>query len=454
MKVLKFGGTSVGTSDRMNNVLNIIEHIRDGNVIVVLSAMSGTTNKLKQIASLIEEEERTEARVVCNHLAKEYVVVVYNLFDKQEYLKNGLMAVNKYFNQIQYLIGLPYSPINEKVISAQGELLSTELFHLLCQENEKSSILLPALDFMSTDEDNYPDLPNIQENIVNYLGNAEDQIFITQGYICKDAFGHVSNLGRGGSDYTATIIGAVVEAEEIQIWTDIDGIHNNDPRYVDRTELISEMSYQEAANLAYFGAKILHPACVIPAQKAKVPISIKNTFDPYAKGTLISKDCKKKVKSAVSTKDDEVLINIISNNQLTGPQFYAKVFDAFKDSKIEIDMVSVAHQTITVVVNASFNLGALVIALRDYAEIDHENDMAIINIIGAFQEKSKGALSRIIAATKKIQVRLTSHQRGEENYVQLLVRSKDRIKALKAVDKAINHKGSRKGDLGQRPLRA
>lgn len=439
MKVLKFGGTSVGTSERMHNVLNIIEDTREGNVIVVLSAMSGTTNKLKQIATYIEEGAVYDAKTACNHLAKEYVVVVYDLFLTQESIKNGLMVVNKHFNRIHSLIDLPYSPTNEKIISAQGEFISTALFQILCQESGVKSSLLNSIEFMKTDEENCPDYDFIQEHLPAYLNGKENHLFITQGYVCKDVFGRISNLGRGGSDYTATIIGAVLKAEEIQIWTDIDGIHNNDPRYVQQTELIAEMSYEEASNLAFFGAKILHPACVTPAQEALVPIRIKNTFDPYTEGTLISRACTKGVECAISTKDNEVLVNITSNNSLSAFQFYSKVFEAFEASHIQIDMMTIAHQSVTVVVNDSYNLGKVVTMLRDYASIHHEHELAIINIIGAFQKKSKSAMSRIISGMKKIKVRLTSQQKGEQNYVRLLVRSKDKIKAMRAVDLAINH---------------
>ena len=238
MKVLKFGGTSVGTSERMHNVLNIIEDTREGNAIVVLSAMSGTTNKLKQIAAYIEEGNLSEAKIACNHLSKEYIVVVYDLFANEESIKNALMMVNKQFNRIHSLMELPYSPTNEKIILAQGELISTALFQVLCEELEVESSLLPAIEFMKTNEENCPDYEFIQEYLPEYLAGTDNHLFITQGYICCDVFGHISNLGRGGSDYTATIIGAVVKAEEIQIWTDIDGIHNNDPRYVKQLSLI------------------------------------------------------------------------------------------------------------------------------------------------------------------------------------------------------------------------
>ncbi|MEM9821828.1 MAG: aspartate kinase, partial [Bacteroidota bacterium] len=347
-------------------------------------------------------------------------------------------------------IELPYSPTNEKIISAQGELISTALFQILCQESGVQSSLLPALEFMKTNEDNCPDYTYIKESLPKYLNGQDQHLFITQGYICKDAFGHVSNLGRGGSDYTATIIGAMVKAEEIQIWTDIDGIHNNDPRYVKQTELIREMSFDEAANLAFFGAKILHPACVTPAQEANVPVRVKNTFDPYTEGTLISHDCKREVESAISSKDDEVLMNIVSNNTLSIHQFYAKVFDAFKTCQIEIDMMSMAHQSFVVVVNSSCNLGKIVCMLRDYATIHLENDLAIVNIIGACQKRSKKTINRIITATKSINVRMISQQRGEENYIRFLVRSKDKIKTLQAVDLAINH-NKRRGENQVRP---
>jgi len=449
MKVLKFGGTSVGTSERMHNVLNIIEDTREGNVIVVLSAMSGTTNKLKQIAAYIEEGDLNEAKIACNHLAKEYIVVVYDLFANEESIKNALMMVNKQFNRIHSLMELPYSPTNEKVILAQGELLSTALFQVLCEEYGVESSLLPAIEFIKTNEENGPDYEFIQEYLPEYLEGRDNHLFITQGYICSDVFGHISNLGRGGSDYTATIIGAIVKAKEVQIWTDIDGIHNNDPRYVKQTELISEMSYEEASNLAFFGAKILHPACVTPAQETNVPIRIKNTFDPYTNGTLISRACNKEVECAISTKDNEVLVNITSNNSLPIFQFYAKVFEAFKASQIQIDMMTIAHQSVAVVVNESYNLGKVVCMLKDYASIHHEHELAIINVIGAFQKKSKSAMSKIISKTKKIKVKLTSQQKGEDNYIRLLVRSKDKIKAMQAVDLAINrHKrGGRKQNV-------
>src|ERR1051326_2175741 len=302
MKVLKFGGTSVGSAERMHKLVSIID---DGRAkIVVLSAMSGTTNSLVEIANALYAKENDKAKELINALEAKYKQVITELYKKKEFLKKGEELIRFHFEHLRSFTLDMFTANEEKAILAQGELLSTAMFHYYLEESGKRSVLLSALNFMRIDENDEPDLAYIEEHLKRELKNFPDgYLYITQGYICRNSFGEIDNLKRGGSDYTATLIGAALHSEEIQIWTDIDGMHNNDPRIVEKTFPVTELSFNEAAELAYFGAKILHPTCVLPAQKRKVPVRLLNTMQPKAKGTVIKDAATGDRITAVAAKD-------------------------------------------------------------------------------------------------------------------------------------------------------
>ena len=437
MEILKFGGTSVGSCERMLHVLKIITN-NEKRKVVVLSAMAGTTNKLKMLTKQIECGDLEEARFNCTRLKEEYLEVVRKLYKKEAFFQEAWEIINHHFEFIASFIDLPFSLKQENIISAQGELISTKLFHILCQERDVCSVLLPALDFMKINEQDCPDNAYIQEKLNHLMApHPNTALFITQGYICKNYSDEVDNLGRGGSDYTATIIGAVLDADEVQIWTDIDGVHNNDPRYVNHTVPIAELSYDEASLLAYFGAKILHPTSVIPAKEKGIPLRVKNTFEPDVRGTLIQANCQHRVDCAVSLKDRETLIHIRSNNKLSYNKFLLKIFEICQKLLIEIDMTSVTHQCVTLVVSEKFNTDELTQAFNQYGEVSVDLDYAIVNVVGNFQTKSVSALNRIFNSLANIPMKMLSQKQGDCSHMQLLVSSKDQIPVLKILNNEI-----------------
>src|ERR1051326_5030085 len=320
MKILKFGGTSVGSAERMKNLVALIKS--DEPKIVVLSAMSGTTNALIEIANALYAKENDKAKKLIDALEKKYESILKELYSKESSLQKGQELIKNHFEFIRSFTLDMFTANEEKAILAQGELLSTAMEHFYLEEIGIDSVLLPALNFMRIDENDEPDLKYIEENLQAELKKYPGKkLFITQGYICRNAFGEIDNLKRGGSDYTATLIGAALTSEEIQIWTDIDGMHNNDPRIVEKTFPVTEISFEEAAELAYFGAKILHPTCVIPAKKRNVPVRLLNTMEPQAKGTVITKKSPLDRITAVAAKDGIIAINIKSARMLLAHGF-------------------------------------------------------------------------------------------------------------------------------------
>ncbi|HEX7493849.1 MAG TPA: aspartate kinase, partial [Bacteroidales bacterium] len=350
MKIMKFGGTSVGNPDRMKALIPLIND--DERKIVVLSAMSGTTNFLVEIADLLYSGNINEASDKNNNLRSKYHQVVDELFSIESFKKSGHGLIDSHFEYIRNFTLREFTKLQEKAILAQGELISTSLFHLLLQETNIKSVLLPALSFMRVDKDGEPDAFYIKENISRELKkHKSEKLIITQGFICRNAYGEIDNLKRGGSDFTASLIGAAVKASEIQIWTDINGFHNNDPRFVENTKVIRELSFDEAAELAYFGAKILHPSSVNPARENNIPVRLKNTMEPDDIGTLITSESKLQDYKAVAAKDGISVLRIRSDRMLMAYGFLRKVFEIFEAYRTPIDMITTSEVAVSITID-------------------------------------------------------------------------------------------------------
>ena len=368
MKVLKFGGTSVGTADRIKHVARLIQS--DSQNIVVLSAMAGTTNTLVEIADYLSKGNTPGAQETLNHLNLKYNNVIDELFDTPGAHSRAKAVIDERFSYIRALVRGEYSLAVNKEILAQGELMSTAMMDIYLNEQGVKSVLLPALDYMRTDVNGEPDMKYVSTRLKRLLDlNRDAEVFITQGYICLNAVGEVDNLKRGGSDYSASIIGAVVDADEIEIWTDIDGMHNNDPRYVDNTSPVGELNFEEAAELAYFGAKILHPNCVLPAKLANIPVRLLNTLDPKARGTVIYNMPPDGKIKAVAAKDNVTAIKIKSGRMLLAYGFLHKVFETFEKHQTSIDMMATSEVGVTVTIDDESHLAALVDDLKNFGTV-------------------------------------------------------------------------------------
>ncbi len=431
MKILKFGGTSVGSAERIKEVGELVT--RPGRKIVVLSAMSGTTNSLVEIANYLYKKNFNGANEVVNRLERNYLKAVENLFSKEEYKHKGFELVKSHFNYIRSFTRDVFTVFEEKSVLAQGELITSALFNFYLQENGHDSVLLPALDFMRTNKNNEPDTLYIRENLERILSEFPDtRLFITQGYICRNAFGEVDNLQRGGSDYTASLIGSAIDAEEIQIWTDIDGMHNNDPRYVENTRSIAEMSFDEAAELAYFGAKILHPTSVLPAKLANIPVKVLNTMNPDAPGTTISSSQHKYRLTAVAAKDDITAIKIKSDRMLLAYGFLRKVFELFESYKTSIDMITTSEVGVSVTIDNNRHLEEILDDLRKFSTVEVDYEQVIVCVVGDLVAENKGYANRIFDALKDIPIRMISYG-GSEHNISLLINASDKSDALNAL---------------------
>lgn len=427
MKVLKFGGTSVGSIENIRNVKNIIT---DGEKkVVVLSAMSGTTNTLVAISKHIQEGQLTEALNSINALHSNYNNVVDGLLQDNGLNKKAKDYIAGVFGFLAKCANKEYSKEIENAILAQGELLSTFMFNCYLQQEGVSAALLPALDFMKIDKTKDPDMAYIKKEITNVLNNAPDaDICITQGFICLDANGNISNLQRGGSDYSATIIGAVLKAEEVQIWTDIDGMHNNDPRYVENTRPISNLSFDEAAELAYFGAKILHPQTVTPVREDNIPVRLKNTMNPNAYGTLISSDTTENGIKAIAAKDGITAIKIKSGRMLQAHGFLKRVFEIFEVYETSIDMITTSEVAVSLTIDDDKNLDKIVSELEKFASIEVDKGQSIICLVGHSVVKHEDTY-RLFQILQDVKIRMISYG-GSNNNISLLVNSKDKITTL------------------------
>lgn len=431
MKVLKFGGTSVGSPGRMKKLLDIIRP--EEKQIIVLSAVSGTTNSLVEISHAYLNNDRQKAGELTAALFEKYEIFIRELFSTEEGYNNGKDLIAYHFNLISSFASGLFTPIEEKVILAQGELLSTTLYFFYLNEIGIRSVLLPALDFMKIDEDNEPVIEFITEHIGPLIdAKPEDTLFITQGYICRNSFGEIDNLRRGGSDYTASLIGAAIHAEEVQIWTDIDGMHNNDPRIVKGTKPIACLSFDEAAELAYFGAKILHPQSVFPAQKYKIPVRLLNTMEPSAPGTLIASESERGKIKSIAAKDGITAIKIQSTRMLLAYGFLRKVFEVFERYKTPIDMITTSEVAVSLTIDDITNLDDILKELNTFGSVEVDTDQAIICIVGDFSAERHGYASRVLEALKHIPLRMISY--GGSNYnISLLLKSAEKTEALRSL---------------------
>lgn len=437
MKVLKFGGTSVGSASRMRELKRLI---CDGEPkLVVLSAMAGTTNSLVEIAEMIRTGNIETAR---NHLVElrgKYDGVINELFDNPTYADQATQIVKTYFNQIAGIKTDAYTSKDERIILACGELISTALFDIHLREAGINSVLIPALNFMRVDKDSEPDYYYITENLNRELQKCgEAEIIITQGFICRNAAGEVDNLKRGGSDYTASIIGAVLKAEEVQIWTDISGFHNNDPRYVEGTSVLRELSFDEAAELAYFGAKIMHPSAMIPARVYNIPVVVKNTLEPDDEGTVIKTTTGHEDYKAVAAKDNITVLRISSDRRLMAFGFMKRVFEIFDFYRTSIDMIATSEVSMSITLDNTDHLEEIVADIRKLAKVETEGDQTIICVVGDFRPERTGSAPEIFEALNSIPVKMISYGASPIS-LSILIDSNQKINALRLLHKHIFH---------------
>ena len=435
MKIMKFGGTSVGSPQRMNALIDLIN---DGEPkIVVLSAMSGTTNALAEISQALYQKDNENAGSLIVTLEGNYKKVISGLFQTEQALLKGKELISTHFDYLKSFTRDLFTINEERAVLAQGELISTALFQFLLEEKGIPSVLLPALNFMRMNKNAEPDMAFISENLklelAKYPGSS---LFITQGYISRNDFGEIDNLKRGGSDYTATIVGAAVGAEEIQIWTDIDGMHNNDPRVVNNTFPIAKLTFDEAAELAYFGAKILHPTCILPAKDQNIPVRLLNTMQPEAHGTLISSENQSEGFRAVAAKDGITAINIKSGRMLMAYGFLRAVFEVFERYRKPIDMITTSEVAVSVTIDNTDEIDNIVEELKEFGSVIVETDLSIVSIVGLFPAAKPGYAGAIFDALKNIPVRMISYG-GSENNISILVDTKLKKQTLMELNKGL-----------------
>lgn len=432
MQVLKFGGTSVGSAERMKSLVPLV--VGGKPKIVVLSAMSGTTNALVAISECFHQHRTDQATRLITELEANYLAVLAELLSGDELRSKGRLMVLQLFDNLRAFALDVFTVNEEKAILAQGELLSTALFHLYLEEKGVSSVLLPALNFMRTDEREEPDEEYIARNLKSELARHPGvDLFITQGFITRNSFGEIDNLKRGGSDYTASLIGAAVAAEEVQIWTDIDGMHNNDPRVVKHTRPIHRLSFDEAAELAYFGAKILHPTCILPAKKRNIPVRILNTMQPEARGTVITAESGEEGVKAVAAKDGITAINIKSDRMLLAYGFLRAVFEVFERFKTPIDMITTSEVAVSLTIDNAARLEDILKELNTFGTVTVDQHLTIVCIVGDFSGEKAGYAGRVFEAMKDIPIRMISYG-GSNCNVTVLVQTDHKSQALNALN--------------------
>ena len=429
---MKFGGTSVGTPDRMKEVTKLVTKSGEP-VFVVLSAMSGTTNSLVEIADYLYKKNPEGANEVINQLERKYMKHVDELYTKDATKEQTREFLISEMNYLRSFTKELFTSFEEKSIVAQGEMMSTNMVVNYMQEQGIKAVLLNALDFMRTDKNSEPDPVYIKEKLAAIMEKNEgNQVYITQGFICRNAYGEIDNLQRGGSDYTASLIGAALNAEEIQIWTDIDGMHNNDPRVVDKTEPVHQLHFEEAAELAYFGAKILHPTCVQPAKYAGIPVRLLNTMQPDAEGTTISNKTEYGKIKAVAAKDNIIAIKIKSSRMLLATGFLRKVFEIFESYQTPIDMVCTSEVGVSMSIDNSAHLGEIVDELKKYGTVTVDTGMCVVCVVGDLDWSNIGFETQVMDALKNIPVRMISY--GGSNYnISFLIKEEDKKRALQAL---------------------
>ena len=432
MIVMKFGGTSVGTPERMKHVSSLVTNSGEP-VLVVLSAMSGTTNSLIEISDYLYKKNPEGANDVINRLEKTYMRHVEELYSTDEWKTETRNFLRGEFDYLRSFTKDIFTSFEEKSIVAQGEIMSTNMVNNYLKECGVKTALLSAIDFMRTDKNAEPDAPYIKDKLTKLLQQTPgQQVYITQGFICRNAYGEIDNLQRGGSDYTASLVGAAINAEEIQIWTDIDGMHNNDPRIVDKTEAVRQLHFEEAAELAYFGAKILHPTCVQPAKFAGIPVRLLNTMDPTAPGTIINNETLAGKIKAVAAKDNITAIKIKSSRMLLATGFLRKVFEIFESFQTPIDMIATSEVGVSMSIDNATHLNDIVTELKKYGTVTVDRDMCIICVVGDLDWSNVGFETLATEAMKNIPVRMISY--GGSNYnISFLIKECDKKRALQSL---------------------
>ena len=439
MKVMKFGGTSVGTPNRMKEVSKLVTASNQP-VVVVLSAMSGTTNSLVEISNYLYKKNHDGAHEVINKLEEKYMQHVEELYSTDEWKNKTRQFLHEIFDYLRSFTKELFTSFEEKNIVAQGEIMSTNMVINYLKEQGVKATLLSALDFMRTDKNAEPDPRYIKEKLSEILEqNPGQQVYLTQGFICRNAYGEIDNLQRGGSDYTASLIGAALPAEEIQIWTDIDGMHNNDPRIVDKTEAVRQLNFEEAAELAYFGAKILHPTCVQPAKYAGIPVRLKNTMDPQAEGTIIDNVIVRGKIKAVAAKDNITAIKIKSSRMLLATGFLRKVFEIFESYQTPIDMIATSEVGVSMSIDKDDHLNDIVNELKKYGTVTVDTNMCIVCVVGDLDWSNLGFETLATDAMKNIPVRMISY--GGSNYnISFLIKESDKKRALQNLSDVLFNK--------------
>jgi aspartate kinase len=419
MKVMKFGGTSVGRPERMHRVAELVNE-QEESVLLVLSAVSGTTNALVPIGESLALGDREKANTLIDALHQQYVEFIQGLLKKDEAIESAQQILTEHFGLLKIICRISYSEALNRDILAQGELLSTKLFSVYLTEKGIDHVYLPALDFMYIDEYDEPRLDEIQSRLLPLLGRGDKRLYVTQGYICRNSKGEVDNLKRGGSDYTASLLAAAISASVCEIWTDIDGMHNNDPRIVDRTRPVEQLSFEEAAELAYFGAKILHPASIWPAQQAKVPVRLLNTMEPGAPGTLIAEQSLGIGVKAVAAKDNIWAIRIKSSRMLLAYGFLRRVFEVFEKYRTPIDMVTTSEVAVSVTIDSDKYLKDIIAELSIFSSVEVDAHQTIISVVGQSIGRENGVLQDLLRSIGNIPVRMISHG-GSPHNISLLV---------------------------------
>jgi aspartate kinase len=436
MKIMKFGGTSVGKPERMHQVYELITKDTESK-IVVLSALSGTTNALVDISNSLSAGNKADAKQKIDNLEAHYHAFVLDLLKTEVLIAKGNAIVKEHFEFLNIITKISFSDALNKDILAQGELMSTKLFCCYLEQQGQDHLLLPALDFMVLDQNEEPSLPLIRSKLNALLAaHTDKKIFITQGYICKNVRGEVDNLKRGGSDYTASLVAAACNASVCEIWTDIDGMHNNDPRIVNKTVAIEQLSFDEAAELAYFGAKILHPTCIWPAQQENVPVKLLNTMQPDAPGTVITKEAGSEGIKAVAAKDGIIAIKIKSSRMLLAYGFLRKVFEVFEKYKTSIDMITTSEVAVSVTIDNDVYLANIVKELEPFGSVEVEKEQSIVSIVGNHIAHTDSVLKKLFNAIDEVPVTMVSYG-GSAHNISLLVPTADRTKTLQLINSGL-----------------
>jgi len=434
MKVLKFGGTSLGSAERMRTVAEIAH--RQGSVLVVLSAISGTTNALLSISSAIKERNIEQAEEATRALMSFYNDYIAKLYQKDESRKIASKFVQAQLKDVLDNVRQRFVPSLEFHLLAKGEIISTELFHLLLLELQRKSKLILALDFLKLNQDGRPDESFLKDKLGRILTECNSDIVVTQGFICRNAFGEVSNLKRGGSDYSASLFAAAINGSELQIWTDIDGMHNNDPRYVEGTYPIRELSFDEAAELAYFGAKILHPSSIKPARKNDISVRLLNTLSTEAIGTLVSRKSERASVKAVAAKSGITAIKIRSSEMLQAQGFLRRIFEVFELYHTSIDMVTTSEVAVSVTIDDTTYLQKILKTLEEFGHVEVDNNMSIICVVGEYLIENHSVNSKVISSLKNVAVRMISFG-GSPHNISVLVSEESKIEALKSLQRGL-----------------